>query len=58
MCLFPFSLAGKANEWLIYHPNQSLTGWKDVEENFLQRFFPFSRYIEAKFEISMFRHGV
>jgi len=32
MRLFPFSLEGKAKEWLISHPNQSLTKWKDVEE--------------------------
>ena len=32
MRLFPFSLAGTAKEWLISHPNQSLTKWKDVEE--------------------------
>ena len=58
MRLFPFSLAGKAKEWLISHPNQSLTKWKDVEEFFLHRFFPISRYINAKSEISMFRQGV
>jgi len=55
--LFPFSLAGKANECLIFHPNQSLTKWKDVEEIFLQRFFPIFHYIKAKSEISMFRQG-
>jgi len=43
MCLFPFSLAGKAKNWLSSLPNQSLTSWEDVEEKFLQRFFPISR---------------
>ncbi len=57
MRLFPFSLAGKAKDWLSSLPNQSLTSWKDVEEKFLQRFFPISRYIKAKSEISMFRQG-
>jgi len=57
MCLFPFSLAGKAKEWLKSHINQNLTRWKDVEEKFLQRFFPISCYIKAKFEISLFRQG-
>ncbi|XP_068465847.1 uncharacterized protein [Phaseolus vulgaris] len=57
MRLFSFSLAGKAKEWLKSLPNQSLTSWKDVEEKFLQRFFPISRYIKAKSEISMFRQG-
>jgi len=53
MRLFPFSLSYKAKEWLKSHLNQSLTRWKDVEETFLQRFFPISRYIKAKFEISV-----
>ena len=55
--LFPFSLAGKAKECLKSYPNQSLTSWSDVEENFLQRFFPPSRFIKAKSEISNFCQG-
>jgi len=58
MRLFPFSLAGKAKEWLKSHPNQSLNSWKDVEEKFLNRFFPPSRYIKAKADISTFRQGL
>jgi len=46
--LFPFSLVGKAKEWLKSHPNQSLINWTEVEEKFLNRFFPMSRYIKAK----------
>jgi len=57
LCLFPFSLAGKAKKWLKSHPNQSFINWKDVEEIFLQRFFPPSRYIKEKYNISMFRQG-
>jgi len=37
--LFPFSLAGKAKEWLKSHPNQRLTNWTDVEEKFLNDSF-------------------
>jgi len=55
--LFPFSLLGKAKEWLKSHPNQSLIRWSDVEEKFLQSFFPLSRHIKAKSEISNFRQG-
>ena len=29
--------------------------WNDVEENFLHKFFPLSRYIKAKSDISTFR---
>ena len=55
--LFPFSLEGKAKEWLKSHPNQSLTRWADVEEKFLSRFFPMTRFIKAKSEISTFSQG-
>jgi len=41
MRLFPFSLTGKAKEWLKSHPNQSLTRWSDVEEKFFTKIFPF-----------------
>ena len=57
MRLFSFSLARKVKEWLNLYPNQSFTSWNDVEEKFLQIFFPISRYIKDKFEISMFRQG-
>jgi len=55
--LFPFLLVGKAKEWLKSHPNQSLASWNDVEEKFLHRFFPLSRFIKAKSDISTFRQG-
>jgi len=55
MKLFPFSLAGKAKDWLNSHPNQSLRRWSEVEEKFLQKFFPSSRLIKAKLDISKFR---
>jgi len=61
MLLFPFSLAGKDKERLKSLPNQSLIRWEEVKfpisakVKFLQRFFPISRYLKAKFEISMFR---
>ncbi|XP_052730484.1 uncharacterized protein LOC108341253 [Vigna angularis] len=53
----PFSLTGRAKEWLKSHPNQSLNKWSDVEDKFLNIFFPPSRYIKAKAEISTFRQG-
>jgi len=50
-------LAGKAKEWLKSLPNQSLTSWEEVEEKFLQRFFPISRYMKSKSKISMSKQG-
>jgi len=55
--LFPFSLAGKEKEWLKSHPHQSLKSWNDVENKFLHKFFPISRYIKANFDISTFKRG-
>ena len=46
MHLFPFSLAGKAKEWL--------NNGKDERKSFCKYFF---QYIKAKFGISMFRQG-
>ena len=54
MKLFPFSLVGKAKDWLNSHPNQSLRIWSKVEEKFLQKFFPISLLIKAKSDISNF----
>lgn len=53
--LFPFSLTRKAKAWLQSHPNQSLTSLSVVEEKFLNRFFPPSRYISAKSDVSTFK---
>jgi len=54
---FPFSLAGKAKTWLQSHPNKSLNTWEEVEEKFIARFFPPSRFISAKSAITMFSQG-
>ncbi|XP_019455123.1 PREDICTED: uncharacterized protein LOC109356250 [Lupinus angustifolius] len=56
--LFPLSLLGEAREWLKSHPIQSLTNRSDLETKFLTRFFPPTKYVHAKFEISTFRQGV
>ena len=54
---FPFSLAGKAKTWLQSHPNKSLNIWEEVEEKFIARFFPPSRFISAKSTIATFSQG-
>ena len=55
--VFPFSLAGKAKTWLQSHPNKSLNTWEEVEEKFIARFFPPSRFINTKFSIAVFSQG-
>ncbi|KAG5046580.1 hypothetical protein JHK86_015986 [Glycine max] len=55
--VFPFSLAGKAKTWLLSHPNKSLNTWEEMEEKFIARFFPPSRFISAKSAIATFSQG-
>jgi hypothetical protein len=57
MKIFPFSFMGEAKDWLKSHPNQSFTSWEDLKKKFLIRFFPPTKFISAKTEISTFRQG-
>src|SRR4051812_45806304 len=56
--LFPHSLIGKAKDWYLDQPTQTMTNWNELEEKFLDRFFPQSRLLEAKTAISVFSQGV
>jgi len=56
--LFPFSLNEKAKAWLQCHPNYSLTCWNVVEEKFFNRFFPPTKHISVKLEISTCSKGL
>ena len=55
--LFPHSLVGKAKDWYLDQPTQTMTDWNVLEEKFLDRFFPNSRKMEARTAISMFSQG-
>ena len=55
--LFPHSLVGKAKDWYLDQPTQTMTDWNVLEEKFLERFFPNSRKMEARTAISMFSQG-
>ena len=52
--LFSFSLAGKAKIWLRSFKGNSLRTWDEVVEKFLKKYFPESKTIEGKVEISSF----
>lgn len=54
MRLFPHSLIGKAKDWYLDQSTQVMTQWNVLEENFLNRFFPHKRFMDAKTEISAF----
>ena len=48
---FPFSLADKTKDWLFYLPSGSITTWKGLKRQFLEKFFPASRAANIKKEI-------
>ncbi|KAL4353922.1 hypothetical protein GQ457_06G007130 [Hibiscus cannabinus] len=45
---FPFSLSGIAKEWLFYLPPNSITTWTDLNNKFLDRFFPAAKASEIR----------
>ncbi|CAI8593035.1 unnamed protein product [Vicia faba] len=55
--LFPYSLIGKVKDCYLDQPNQLMTNWNRLGEKFLERFFPQSRFLEAKTAISVFSKG-
>ncbi|XP_058734316.1 uncharacterized protein LOC131606046 [Vicia villosa] len=54
MRLFPHSLIGKAKDWYLNQPPETMTNWNVLEENFLNRFFPHNRFMDAKTAIATF----
>jgi len=57
MILFPHSLIGKSKEWYLDQTSPVMTNWNTLEENFLERFFPHNRFMEAKTTIAVFFQG-
>ncbi|KAL4284838.1 hypothetical protein GQ457_16G009050 [Hibiscus cannabinus] len=45
---FPFSLSGLAKEWLFYLPPNSVTTWTELNNKFLDRFFPAAKASEIR----------
>ncbi|KAM1100607.1 hypothetical protein TB2_006941 [Malus domestica] len=54
LCLFPFSLKDKAKAWLHFLPANSITTWTELQEKFLNKFFPSSKTLSLKKEILAF----
>ncbi|GJS53348.1 ribonuclease H-like domain-containing protein [Tanacetum coccineum] len=55
LMLFPFSLAGAARRWLEKEPPRSILTWEDLVSKFINEFFPPSRTINLRNEISTFQ---
>ncbi|XP_049349268.1 uncharacterized protein LOC125813838 [Solanum verrucosum] len=50
--LFPLPLTGEATNWLNEMPDDSIRIWNELKEAFLERFFPESKELQMKDEIS------
>ncbi|KAI5350650.1 hypothetical protein L3X38_003541 [Prunus dulcis] len=57
MKAFPFSLMGKAKDWLYELAPGTLTSWESMKKAFLEKFFPTSRVILLRKKISGIQQG-
>ena len=55
--LFPFSLRDVAATWFDSLSVGSVNTWEELVEAFMSRFFPLTRTVERKGEISVFKKG-
>nr|GFA03268.1 reverse transcriptase domain-containing protein [Tanacetum cinerariifolium] len=53
--IFPFSLEGAARIWLEKEPPQSIFTWDDLVSKFINQFFPPSKTINLRNEITNFQ---
>jgi len=49
--LFPFTLTGRARDWLLTIPSGTIQIWDELELRFLEKYFPMSKYWDKKMEI-------
>ncbi|XP_057808669.1 uncharacterized protein LOC131023139 [Salvia miltiorrhiza] len=54
---FPFSLQEGARDWLYVLPKSSITTWQQLQQKFLERFFPVSRIQSLRTRISNIKMG-
>ncbi|XP_073036308.1 uncharacterized protein [Primulina eburnea] len=54
LCLFPFSLRDKAQSWLNCLPVGSITTWEDMAKAFLIKYFPPSKTMKLRADITTF----
>jgi len=55
--LFPFTLMGKARDWLLTIPGGTIRTWDELELKFLDKYFPMLKYWDKKMEIQNFKQG-
>ena len=55
--LFPFSLRGKAKEWLLSLPTASINSWDDLKEAFIKKYYPPIKILQNRNSILSFRQN-
>ncbi|MGG6712903.1 UNVERIFIED_CONTAM: retrotransposon gag domain-containing protein, partial [Salmonella enterica subsp. enterica serovar Weltevreden] len=55
--LFPISLRDQAKEWLNSLPHHSITTWEELNNKFLQRYFPPGKTHDLRTEINTFKQS-
>ena len=53
--LFPYTLIGRAREWLKEQPTGSITSWDELTEKFMEEFFPESKTTNIRNAIQSFK---
>jgi hypothetical protein len=53
--LFPFSLRGKAKDWLLSLPRNSIASWAKCKDAFIGRYYPPAKIIALHSDIMKFR---
>ena len=53
--LFPFSLRGKAKDWLLALPKGTITSWDECTNIFMTKFFPPAKTMQLRSNITGFR---
>jgi hypothetical protein len=54
LCLFPFSLGGRAASWLDILPDNSISTWADMQAKFLNKYYPPSKAARIRDQIHSF----
>jgi hypothetical protein len=53
--LFPFSLTGRAKDWLLSLPRNSIDSWVKCKDAFIGKYYPPSKIIALRSDIMKFR---
>ena len=55
--LFPFSLRGRAKEWLLSLPKNSIDSWTKCKDAFIGKYYPPAKIIQLRSNIMNFRQN-